>query len=337
MADCFITGSATIVSNSFGNPTQNVLLCENTDPKIIAVTSSLPKNDSGPIFIRQNTEKIVFTGESLTGKPQTVTSDALIPLSNPRSTDIIHDSSNKGGSGARSVGSGVDLGVFLFPGAVNDVPGNISEGSVPPLVSSAFKNSPLVSGLADFQGNKLGSNIPSPVAVSGSAPDSGGSSSAPVANKFSEGSPPAFGLPSGSVNPVCAADLRRAVSPEVWARFPETVWKDAAVIASEILKLPPPVGSPGSTIPLVGKGMDPLIPSNNSFNAAPDAVLTGTSVIPPVPPVVKPVTPSDSSAKGPDPEAPSFAALVTKKNVEIERIGSTDFSGPLPTAVFTKE
>ncbi|KAL6510627.1 hypothetical protein OROHE_021244 [Orobanche hederae] len=80
--------------------------------------------------------------------------------------------------------------------------------------------------------------------------------------------------------------------------------------------------------------MDPLIPSNNF---SPDAVLTGASVVPPVPPVVKPVTPSDSSANGPDPKAPTFAALVSNKKVDVERIGSTDFSGPLPTAVFTKE
>ncbi|KAL6578125.1 hypothetical protein OROMI_010453 [Orobanche minor] len=75
--------------------------------------------------------------------------------------------------------------------------------------------------------------------------------------------------------------------------------------------------------------MDPLIPPIISSLDA----LMGTSV----PPVVKPVTPSVSSSQRTDPKAPSFAALVSKENVVVDRIGTTDFSGPLPTAVFTKE
>ncbi|KAL6579004.1 hypothetical protein OROMI_009220 [Orobanche minor] len=42
-----------------------------------------------------------------------------------------------------------------------------------------------------------------------------------------------------AASPISVADLRGVVSKEGWARFPEAVWNDAAVIASEILKYSP--------------------------------------------------------------------------------------------------
>ncbi|KAL6579788.1 hypothetical protein OROMI_007812 [Orobanche minor] len=279
--------------------------------------------------------------ESLFGKNKPAISDAVIALSNHRSTETSEDSSKKISTGTRSGVSStpvvvVDLGCFLFLRRYTMFPAtNQVEGSrlwedllwKAPFLRRVAETPPKTSGskpsLEAFAASnglsaQTGSDPVDLNLLKGSASSENPVDPTPVANTgFLEGSSPPLGVPSGSVKQVGAADLRMAVSPEVWARFPEAVWNDAALIASEILKLPPPAGSASS--PFLTVGQD------------------GGVVVLPVPPVVKPVTPSDSSANGPDPEAPSFAALVTKKNVGVERIGSTDFSGPLPTAVFTKE
>ncbi|KAL6579795.1 hypothetical protein OROMI_007819 [Orobanche minor] len=357
MSYCFITGSATIISNSFGNPPQkDSVLCENTDSKKTLVNSSLHKNVSYSSPLIHPDGKKVDAGNTHTGKTQLVIcdeKDADLTIPNTRSTETIEGSTKKETQNTRSDVSstpvlGVDLGCFIFPEAVSDFVSKKSSDRISSQGGSAKVSSD--PGVVSGSPLTLGAMVAKDGVPAQIGPDVVGSNllrdpissnipvvPAPVANKILEGSAPAFGLPSGSVNPVCAADLRRAVSSEVWARFPEAVWKDAAVIASEILKLPPPARSGGSPIPQVGKGMDPLIPSNNSNNFSPNTVLTGASVVPTVPPVVKPVTPSDPSANGPDPKAPTFAALVSNDPASVERIGSTDFSGFLPTAVFTKK
>ncbi|KAL6510621.1 hypothetical protein OROHE_021238 [Orobanche hederae] len=355
MADCFITGSASIISHSFGNPKQNSpVICENSAQIKTSVESSHPKNGSGTVSIVHNNGKIVVAGETLLGKTQSAMSDAPIPLSNTRSAEIIEDSTKKVHTDTRSGVSSapvldVDLGCFIFPEAVNDVSSNKSCGRVSSQGGSALESSVPKAVLGDrpkinesnqtlevpasgngispqFGANTVGLNhlkdpviaaagllvtskipvVPTPVANSGSAQNLEGLSSAPG---VPSGSPfPGVRVP-GSVKPISAADLRGAVSPEVWARFPEAVWIDAAVIASEILTAPPPEGSAASYAPTVAQGMAILAPPNI---VSPAALLTGAPV---VPPVVKPVTPSDPSANGPDPKAPTFAAMVSKENV----------------------
>ncbi|KAL6579790.1 hypothetical protein OROMI_007814 [Orobanche minor] len=357
MADCSIIGSASIISYSFENPKHiSPVICEISTQKKPSVDPSHPKNSSGTVSLLHNTEKNVEDSESLAGKSKPAISDAVIALSNHRSTETTEDSSKKIYTGTRSGVSSApvvprDLGCFIFPEAVKDVSSKITSGRVSSPGGSALESSgpkvdpevlPKSSGsFATFEAIAGKINVSAKTGsdpvdlLKGSASSVNPVVNPPVANNSSahilEGSSSASGF---SVKPLCAADLRRAVSPEVWARFLEAVWNDAAVIASEILKLPPPAGSAGTPLHSVGQGMDPLIPPNNF---SPDAVLTGASFVPPVPPVGKPVTPSDSSANGSDPEAPTFAALVSNKNVVVERIDSTDFSGPLPTAVFTKE
>ncbi|KAL6579793.1 hypothetical protein OROMI_007817 [Orobanche minor] len=358
---CVITGSATIISTSCGNPILNSpVLGEHPASKKSSVLDIIPKNVPASVSSVKISEKSIAVGKSLLRKTQWAINDvppdpicegqsalpsrndAAQPISNTRSTDIMEDSTKK-------ASLGVDLWCFIFPEAVKEVPSTKSFGGVllqggsslewsdpkaglgdPPKSSGSFPSLEAFSAKNDVP-DDTGSDPMDPNLLKGSASSEFPMVNTPVANNGSaqilEGSSPAICIPYGSVKPVCAADLRRAVYPEVWARFPEAVWKDAAVIASEILNLPPPAGSARSPIPPIGQGMDPLIPPNTF---SPDFV-------PPVAPVVKPVTPSDSSANNPDPEAPSFAALVTKKNVDVERIRSTDFSGPLPTAVFTKE
>ncbi|KAL6579791.1 hypothetical protein OROMI_007815 [Orobanche minor] len=325
--DCVIMGSATIISTSCGNPILNSrVLGENPASKKSSMLDIIPKNVPASVSSVKISEKSIVVGKSLLRKTQLAINDvppdpicegqsalpsrndAAQPISNTRSTDIMEDSTKK-------ASLGVDLWCFIFPEASRRFPApNPLEGSR--CKADLLWNGRILRRVLEIPPNPLDlSHTWRLLLLKMMFP------------MIPEGSSPAIGIPYGSVKPVCAADLRRAVSPEVWARFPEAVWKDATVIASEILKLPPPAGSAGSPIPPVGQGMDPLI-APNTFS--PDFV-------PPVAPVVKPVTPSDSSANNPDPEAPSFVALVTKKNVDVERIGSTDFSGPLPTAVFTKE
>ncbi|KAL6550652.1 hypothetical protein OROMI_021140 [Orobanche minor] len=171
-------------------------------------------------------------------------------------------------------------------------------------------------------------------------------------------------------------DLRDAVSRETWDRFPEAVWKDAAEIVSEILKLskpgglsvldhPPPgvEGADGSasssfweeaakladrlevnpaggecdSAPQNIQGMSDPISASVLDSAHADPLLEAPVGNPTVPPTAIPVSPVEPLSSGPDPKAPSFADLVSKGSSSIENIGTTDFSGPLPTAVFTKE
>ncbi|KAL6510622.1 hypothetical protein OROHE_021239 [Orobanche hederae] len=331
MANIIITGSASIISHSYGNPHQNSpVICETSAPNKTSVKSIPPKNISGSVSSVHNTEKTVDAGETILGKTQSAIKDALSdpvivgqtaqpskndaaqPLSNTRSDDTTEDSTQKVHQDSRSgtfAGVGVtsearssleadfDLGRFLFPGV-----SVLSSASPAP----AIKISHAVFAVSGLQGKYQGSNTKSCGGVcsdAGSALESSNPKSAlgdppktigsnqildviasengvpdnfetdPVGSNLQKGSPP--------VKPVCAADLRRVVSPEVWPRFPEAVWNDAAVIASEILKFPPPAGA---------QGMNPLVPPNI---VSPDAVLTGAPVIPPVPPVVEPVTPSD--------------------------------------------
>ncbi|KAL6579787.1 hypothetical protein OROMI_007811 [Orobanche minor] len=221
----------------------------------------------------------------------------------------------------------MDLGGFIFPGAAIDVASKKTSERV------SFKGD---SALESLEPKAVQSLEGSPLSREASAAIEGvfaqiGSDLLKVPVSSFAGSSSAFGVPPGSspVPPVCAADLWRSVSPDVWARFPEAVWSDAAVIASEILKFPPPAGSGGAANSQVPPGMALLVPPKI---VSPDVVLAGASK-----PAVKPVTPSDPSANGPTPKATSFAALVSKDKVVAERIGTTDFSDVLPTAVFTRE
>ncbi|KAL6578148.1 hypothetical protein OROMI_010476 [Orobanche minor] len=318
MADVIITGSATIISHAFANPNQTAPLnCENSALKKLSIEAIIPKNVSDSVSSVEKSENHVAADEILLGKtllaindtPSPSKKDVSKPIACNRSTDIVEDSTKKGPQDTRSrifspSGLGVDLGSFLFPEVVVDGSGNKSSGKSLVSKGSASKIPVVIP--------------PEPVAVV--IPSFSG-----VAQAL-EGPAPCGG--------VCVADLRRAVSSEVWARFPEAVWKDAAVIASEILKLPPAAGSAGPPFPPVGHGMDSSIPPNIVKSAA---VLAGEPVVTPVLPAVKPVTPSDSVANGPDPKAPTFATMVSNDPASVERIGSTDFSGFLPTAIFTKE
>ncbi|KAL6501476.1 hypothetical protein OROGR_026609 [Orobanche gracilis] len=256
-------------------------------------------------------------------------------------------------SGSRS-GSSLDLGRFLFPGV------------------SSVKASAAVSG----SGPESSPVFPA-TAVEGSIP--GGKSDNPlIIGKSHLVAPPV--VPSGASGFVFpSSDLRDVVSRETWARFPEAVWKDAAVIVAEILKQANPGGSPVSQHPtpdsevaggsssssafweeaakLAGRlekgenladgDISSALPKNQgtsnpisaaSLETAHAPLMKETPVVnPPVPPPVKPATPVDPLNNGPDPKAPSFADLVSKESGSVESIGTTDFSGALPTTVFSKE
>ncbi|KAL6580717.1 hypothetical protein OROMI_006640 [Orobanche minor] len=159
--------------------------------------------------------------------------------------------------------------------------------------------------VAPFKKPDSGSSNPSSV-VSG---PHGGRSDLCDGQKANHGSPNPC-----AASPISVADLRGVVSEEVWARFPEAVWNDAAVIASEILKYSPSDVSP--TTP------------------------------PPVPPVVS--APVVALVNGQKPANPTSFADAVKGNSDADPvavdgqetegpIGLTDFSGSVPTAIFSKE
>ncbi|KAL6510628.1 hypothetical protein OROHE_021245 [Orobanche hederae] len=267
MADIYISGSASIVSQTFGNPNHiSPIICEIAEQKKLTDNSSTSKNVSGTVSLLHNTAKNVDDSESPSGKTKPAISDAVIALSNLGSTESSEDPPKKISTGNRSGVSSApvvdgDLGCFIFPEVVNDVSSKITSARASSPGGSALE-SPGPKAVPDDLPKSSGS-FPTPEAFAakndvsaktGSDPVDllkGSASSAnpvvnpPVVNNgfahILEGS----SLDSGFVvKPVCAADLRRAVSPEVWARFPEAVWNAAAVIASEILKLPPPTGLP---------------------------------------------------------------------------------------------
>ncbi|KAL6550654.1 hypothetical protein OROMI_021142 [Orobanche minor] len=286
----------------------------------------------------------------------------------------------------------LDLGRFLFPSASNiSRSAIIADGSSSspidggdgtrfllkdpvPLKTGAQKQGSQINGSSFSAGSGLGAS--NPVLGPGSALVSGGAGSAqnPAScSKVGIGSTPPDpkSVVNGTRNPVFMppvvavgenvlfnpADLRGAVSSETWARFPEEVWKEAAVIVSEILKLnsggppladplPAPVSGDSSSSASFWEEAARLadhlekggIPAAGDVSSAPPINSGISSVIPPVvKPSANPVTPEDPLNNGPVLKALSFADLVSKESGSIENIGTTDFSGPLPTAVFYKE
>ncbi|KAL6550531.1 hypothetical protein OROMI_021019 [Orobanche minor] len=328
MADITLIGSATTISHSFGNPHQNSpVICEIAAPKKPSVESTIHKNVAGSVSTVHNTQKNVVAGETLLGKTQSVISDipsdpvldgqtaqpskndADSPLPISISASSIEDSTKKAPLDTRSGGSSapvldVDLGYFIFPGAVIGASSNKSSGRV------------LSQG-----GSALDSSVPK--VVLGDRPKIIGS------NQTLEVLASENGIsPQTEVDPV---GLNLLKDPIIGAT--------SLLVASKIPVVPSSVVKPGSSQNLVGLSSAAGVPSGSPIPGAR------------VPSSVKPISVADlrgavslevwarfpEAAVAQDPKAPTFAALVSKEPVVAERIGSTDFSGVLPTAVFTKE
>ncbi|KAL6578997.1 hypothetical protein OROMI_009213 [Orobanche minor] len=118
-------------------------------------------------------------------------------------------------SAARSVSS-LDLGRFLFPGVFS---------------VKASAAGPKIIGSGQILNTSTSDKI------------AGGSASFPVQEGTRNLLKDPVPQKSGESGFCLPPDPRDAVSRETWARFPEAVWKDAAVIVSEILKQANPGGS----------------------------------------------------------------------------------------------